>query len=81
MLSQAHMQDGQRCKNAVNVSQCKFCEFHVAGEYRKLQPTRGGFMDSMLSTAFRRTPALQQQRQRQGVCIVHRSAYTFPMTC
>lgn len=58
------VQDGKRCKNAVNVSQCRFCEFHVAAEFRKLQPKRGQFMDSMLSTAFRRGPVLKQQTHR-----------------
>ena len=57
------VQDGERCRNAVNTAECRFCEYHVASEFRKLQPSRGGFLDSMLSTAFSRRPT---QPQKQG---------------
>ncbi len=53
-------QNGEKCRNPVNTAECRFCEFHVASAYRKLQPSRGGFLDSMLSTAFSRGPARPQ---------------------
>lgn len=53
-------QNGEKCRNPVNTAECRFCEFHVASAYRKLQPSRGGFLDSMLSTAFSRAPARPQ---------------------
>ena len=53
-------QSGEKCHNPVNTAECRYCEFHVASAYRKLQPSRGGFLDSMLSTAFSRGPARPQ---------------------
>ena len=35
------MQEGNTCRNAVNVSVCRFCDFHVAGEYKRLNSSRG----------------------------------------
>ncbi len=55
------MQDGTPCTAGVNISKCPFCEYHVAGEYKKMAPRRGGFTDSLLPTAFRRGGAHTQQ--------------------
>lgn len=34
-------QKGETCRNAVNVSVCRFCDFHVQGEYTRLNSSRG----------------------------------------
>ncbi len=52
----------------MNVSKCPFCEYHVAGEYKKMAPRRGGFTDSLLPTGFRRSGGSRTaQRQAPGV--------------
>lgn len=53
-------QDGTPCTAGVNVAKCPFCEYHVAKEYRKMAPRRGGFTDSLLPTGFRRSVTATQ---------------------
>ena len=38
------MQSGETCRNAVNVSVCRFCDFHVQGEFKRLNSSRGPLM-------------------------------------
>ena len=59
-----HVQDGLRCTVGVNVAKCPFCEFHVAKEYKKMAPRRGGFTDSLLPTGFSRGGATGQPCER-----------------
>jgi Primase zinc finger len=54
------LQDGLRCTVGVNVAKCPFCDFHVAKEYKKMAPRRGGFTDSLLPTGFSRSSASGQ---------------------
>ncbi len=35
------MQNGETCRNPVNVSVCRFCDFHVQGEFKRLNSSRG----------------------------------------
>lgn len=38
------VQDGNSCRNAVNASVCRFCDYHVQGEYKRLTSNRGPLM-------------------------------------
>ena len=48
-MSGAPVQDGGTCKNAVNASKCRYCDYHVQSEYRRLKSTRGTLQDSNAS--------------------------------
>jgi hypothetical protein len=62
------LQDGLRCTVGVNVAKCPFCEFHVAKEYKRMAPRRGGFTDSLLPTGFSRGGATGQPCERTWPC-------------
>ncbi len=38
------VQDGNTCRNAVSASVCRFCDYHVQGEYKRLTSNRGPLM-------------------------------------
>ncbi len=44
----ARAQDGERCRNAVNLNRCRFCDFHVQAEYARLKGSRGQLQDATL---------------------------------
>ena len=46
------VQDGTPCRNAVNISACPFCDYHVQSEYNKIRSKRTECKDSHLHRAF-----------------------------
>ena len=44
-----HVQGGGSCRNAVNVSVCRFCDYHVQGEYKRLNSSRGPLMTATVA--------------------------------
>lgn len=56
-----HAQDGQPCRMPVNISQCPYCEYHVASQYKAMQlKVAPQFADNNLMTAYR--PAMHHNR-------------------
>ena len=42
------MQDGGKCRNAVNLAKCRFCDYHVQSEYARMKGTRGQLQDASI---------------------------------
>ncbi len=51
------VQDGQPCRNAVNKSQCSYCEYHVQAEKKKLGSGRAQLRGNFLKTSLRNATA------------------------
>lgn len=43
------LQNGGKCRNAVNISKCRYCDYHVQSEYKRLKSNRGILQDSTVS--------------------------------
>lgn len=46
------LQDGTPCRNAVNISTCPYCDYHVQSQYNKIRSQRSELKDSRLHHAF-----------------------------
>ena len=61
------MQDGGRCRNAVHVARCRFCDYHVQSEYARMRGTRGQLQGAAIvgrmSLQARQAGATQQRRR------------------
>ncbi|EIE24646.1 hypothetical protein COCSUDRAFT_46891 [Coccomyxa subellipsoidea C-169] len=55
--------DGSKCRNPVNISKCRFCDYHVQSESRRVNNSRGVLQDS--SHAARLNTQAEQAAQRQ----------------
>lgn len=40
------IQDGTKCRNPVNLSVCRFCDYHVQSESKRINSNRGVLQDS-----------------------------------
>lgn len=40
------MQNGTSCRNPVNISKCRFCDYHIQTESRRVNSSRGVLQDS-----------------------------------
>lgn len=57
------VQDGGRCRNPVNAARCRYCDYHVQSEYRRLKTTRGPLQSSTVSGR------LNAQAQQAGAAV------------
>lgn len=49
------VQDGTPCRNAVNISTCPYCDYHVQSQYNKIRSKRSELKDNRLHNAFHYT--------------------------
>ena len=70
-----HVQGGGSCRNAVNASVCRFCDYHVQGEYQRLNSSRGPLMTATVAAQLgSRAKAAGMQHWPSQKCFVIISA-------
>ena len=63
------MQDGTLCRNAVNISACPFCDYHVQSEFNKIRSRRSECKGSHLHRAFHHADGSRLGEMLSHVCV------------